>query len=69
MTELTDRLVILLIAGGALAAMTLGWGRGLIQGQDAGAEQYVLLGAGALVLVGVLVGVWFAFDRIETRRG
>lgn len=69
MAEFTDRLVILLIAAGALAAMTLGWGRGLIQGQDVGAEQYVLLGAGALVLLGVLAGVWVALDRIETRRG
>ena len=68
MSERTDRLLVLLIAAGALAAMTLGWGRGLIRGQEAGAEQYLVLGAAGLVLIGVLVGAWFALGRVETRR-
>lgn len=69
MTEFTDRVLILLIAAGALVAITLGWGRGLIRAQEGGIEQYLLVGAAALLVVGVMAGAWFAFDRIETRRG
>ncbi|WP_339102358.1 hypothetical protein [Haloterrigena salinisoli] len=67
MTELADRLVILVIAGTGLIVFTLGWAGGLIESKALGEWQTALLVGLALVTILVLIGLWKEFNAINTR--
>ena len=67
MTELADRLVILVIAVTGLLVFALGWAGGLVEAET-GAWTEIALFAGLALLAGiVVVGIWKGFDRVNSR--
>ncbi|QSW99994.1 hypothetical protein [Haloterrigena alkaliphila] len=67
MSELSDRLLLLVIAGTGLIVFTVGWAGGLVESKALGEWQTVLIVALALVAILLLVGLWKEFDLIDTR--
>lgn len=66
MSELSDRLVLLLMAATGLA-VGIGWAAGYVEAEIPWWEQnewLVLLG---LLAVAILVGIWLSFNVISTR--
>ncbi|ELZ19561.1 hypothetical protein C477_07823 [Haloterrigena salina JCM 13891] len=65
MTELGDRLVILVIAVTGVLVFALGWAGGLVEAE---ASSELALFAGLALLAGlIVVGIWKGFDRINSR--
>ncbi|WP_247002554.1 hypothetical protein [Halosolutus gelatinilyticus] len=68
MSELTDRLMILVIAATGLLVLIAGWAGGLVEAELAGLPETLVLGGLFVLLVLALVGVWYEFNHTETRR-
>ena len=67
MTDLGDRLIILLLAVIVLGSLILGfWGAFVVAEVPRGA-QLALLGVIGLLIVGILAFVWMEFDLIDIR--
>lgn len=65
MTDLGDRLVVVLIAATGFAVLIVGWAGGLIEAEVPGVSQYVLLGLLGFAFLAVLVGIWTAFGEVD----
>lgn len=68
MSELTDRLLILLIASVALGGMLVGWLGGFVVPALSGWSDNIGMAVIAVLFVGLLIGIWFEFDHIRTDR-
>lgn len=68
MSEITDRLLILLIVAVALGGILVGWLGGFIVPALGGWSDQVGMAVIAVFFVAILIGVWFEFDRIGTDR-
>ncbi|SFS52244.1 hypothetical protein [Halostagnicola kamekurae] len=69
MSELTDRLLILLIASVALGGMLVGWFGGFVVPALSGWSDNIGMAVIAVLFVAILIGIWFGFDRIRADRG
>lgn len=67
MTEVTDRLLILLIAAGGFGSLLVGWLGGFVIPSTGGQLETVLMGVLILVFVAILIGIWIEFNSINTR--
>ena len=67
MTELGDRLVILVIAVTGLLVLGLGWAGGLIEAEASALGEVAMFGGLALLVVLIVVGLWKGFDKINSR--
>lgn len=67
MGELSDRLLILIVAGTGLAVLLVGWAGGLVEAELAGMTESVVLGVLGLLFVAVLIGIWVEFGRVRGR--
>ncbi|WP_265108622.1 hypothetical protein [Halosolutus halophilus] len=65
MSELTDRLLILVVAATALLVLITGWAGGLVEAVLGGVADTIVLGALGLLLLLVLLGIWQEFSTIE----
>ncbi|WP_207588050.1 hypothetical protein [Halomontanus rarus] len=65
MGELSDRLLILIVAGTGLAVLLAGWGGGLTEATVGGTTESVVLCVLALFFVATLVGIQLEFDRVD----
>lgn len=68
MGELSDRLILLVIAGTALIGVLLGWAGGLVEASAAGITEPILLALLAGLTVVILVGIWFEFNAIDDEK-
>ncbi|WP_254523735.1 hypothetical protein [Natrinema caseinilyticum] len=68
MSELTDRLLLLLIAFGSLGTLILAWFGGFIVAGTSGWLETVGLTLLVFPLVGTLIGIWYEFEAIDTDR-
>lgn len=68
MSELTDRLLILLIVAVSLGGLLIGWIGGFVVPALSGWRQTVGMAVLLLLFVAILIGIWFEFDRVDTDR-
>ena len=64
MSMLTDRLVVLLLAATMLGGV-LFWVVGFVRAEATGTTRIALLTLAGVTYGAVLVGIWFAFERID----
>ncbi len=67
MTELTDRLLILLVAAGAFGSLLVGWLGGFVIPSTGGQIETVLMGALIALFVAIVIGIWIEFSNIDAR--
>ncbi|WP_276254031.1 hypothetical protein [Halomontanus rarus] len=65
MGELSDRLLLLVVAGTGLTVPLAGWGGGLAEATVGGTAESVVLSVLALLSVATLVGIQLEFDRVD----
>lgn len=68
MSDITDRLLILLIVAVTLGGMLVGWVGGFIVPALSGWRETVGMAVLFFVFVAILIGIWFEFGRIDTDR-
>lgn len=68
MSELTDRLMILLMAAIALGGMLVGWLGGFVVPMFGGWSDNIGMAVIGVLFVALLIGIWFEFDHINTDR-
>ncbi|WP_247000770.1 hypothetical protein [Halosolutus gelatinilyticus] len=68
MSELTDRLLILLIAAVALGGILVGWIGGFVVPALGGWSDNIGMAVIAVLFVGILIGIWIEFNHIDTDR-
>lgn len=68
MSQLGDRLVILLIAATGFAVLVAGWAGGLVEAEAPFGWEHALLIGLLLVFLLVLIGFWTEFNLIDRER-
>ncbi|WP_440763815.1 hypothetical protein [Natronorubrum sp. DTA7] len=68
MSQLGDRLVILLIAATGFAVLIAGWAGGLVEAEAPIGWEFALMGGLFLLLILVLIGFWMEFSLIDRDR-
>ncbi|WP_254764129.1 hypothetical protein [Natrinema marinum] len=68
MGEYTDRLMILLIAGGGLGTFIVAWFGGFIVAGTGGWVENLGLAVLVLLFVGVLIGIWHELNSIDAEQ-
>ena len=68
MSELTDRLLILLMASVGLGGMLVGWLGGYVVPALGGWSDNIGMAVIGVLFVAILIGIWFEFDHISTSR-
>ncbi|WP_254530416.1 hypothetical protein [Natrinema gelatinilyticum] len=65
MSELSDRLLLLLVAFGSLGTLILAWFGGFLVAGTSGWVETVGLSLLALLLFGILIGIWHELKAID----
>lgn len=65
MTDLGDRLLIMIVAATGLAVLFVGWAGGLAESALAGTTETVVLSVLGAAFLLVLAGAWREFGRTE----
>lgn len=65
MSELSDRILILIVAAVGIGGMFVAILGGLVEAELVGTPRTIVMVGLAGFVVAILVGLWFGFDRIE----
>lgn len=68
MGELSDRLVLIIIAGTALIVFLLGWAGGLVEAAAGGILELSLLALLGVIVIMLLIGIWLEFREIDDEK-